>query len=245
MRTWGSLSSGLRFGIWPPLSFCAVLWTLSSSVGLAGCGGEVESESGSAPVPDARSGAGGSTVVDARSETDAKADEREDVAAGGKDATAPDAPAVDAADAVTDGGCQPLDPLLPCGCSPADFFVEISVRRQTLVLKEPFLLHLYCAEETPVAANNGCNDVIRVSGCSGPASGAPCFYLAASPTLGFLLGAFLEGTQTHALSNGAIVVERASGDAREGTLRASVAMDAGSMEIDGRFRACAAPRQAR
>jgi hypothetical protein len=239
------LNSGLRFGIWPPLSLSAVVWTLSSSVGSAGCGGELESESGSVPVPDARGGAGGSTVVDARSETDARADSGEDVAAGGKDATAPDAPAMDAADAVTDGGCQPLDPLLPCGCSPADFFVEISVRGETLTLKEPFLLHLYCAEETPVAANNGCNDVIRVSGCTGPANEPPCFYLAASPTLGFFLGSFVEGADTRPLSTGAIFVERTADDAREGTLRARVAGDAGSLEIAGKFRACAAPRPAR
>jgi hypothetical protein len=138
--------------------------------------------------------------------------------------------------------CTPLDPNEPCGCPAGDWYVELETLQARARLTAPHVLKLYCAEETPIAATNGCNDVVRLSACAGPANQPPCFYLAASPTLGFFTGFLaLDNQASHVVISGAIELSRDEPPVREGSFMASARIGGSSVPIQGRFRACAAP----
>ena len=145
-------------------------------------------------------------------------------------------------DAPIDRACTPLDPNAPCGCPAGDWFVELRISGASTRLTAPHVLKLHCTEDAPVVANNGCNDVLRLGACAGSGNTPPCFYLAASPTLGFLVGFLkMDASTSHALTGGSIELTRDEPPVREGVLKASTQIGSATVPIEGSFLACAAP----
>ena len=104
------------------------------------------------------------------------------------------------------------------------------------------VLELHCTEDAPVVANNGCNDILRLSACAGPANQPTCFYLAASPTHGFFVGFLkMDAQNSFGLTGGSIELSRDEPPVREGVFKATAQVGSESVALEGNFRACAAP----
>jgi len=194
----------------------------ASSSGAAGVAGSAGTGTGGRP---GQLGNGGGSAVDAA--PDVLRDQE------GADVVVRDAAPGDA--------CAPLDPNQPCGCPAGDWFVELRVDNASAVrLTAPHVLKLYCTEEAPVAANNGCNDLIRLSACDD--AGNDCFYLAVSPTRGFFVGFLSSGGRIrYPFTSGSITLTRDEPPVREGAFMATAQDVSRSVAIEGTFRACAAP----